>query len=1172
MRVPPRRPRPRVAATVRFHALAALFLLLGLLAPLAPLSTAVALPASAQRGGDPPPLPAPTQVAAVGSFQTALGCPADYDPGCALTQLSGGGDGTWSAVLPIPPGDYALRIATDGGTRSLGQGGDPDGADVGLSVPPEAAGAYVAYDALTGTITAEPVDQLATLVTEVGDEIPLAPARGGGYETAFDAQPGTYGFQVLFDGEPVAQDTIALDAPSRVAVAVDAQGNVSSLGTVPDTVLEVAKLDAAGSPLPGACFAVRDGGSLVGQACDADDGEDGTTIIRVPNGLPAGTYELAEVSTPDGQPAADDQRIELGPGRYAADAVAGDGQATDPSEDDAAEEDATEESGPGIGPAAGEETPEAGGEEETPAADEAASGRLVLRPTDEETGDPVPGACFLLVELGLEQCDDDADGDVVFEGVAAGFYTLAQAAAPDGYRAIPDAQIEVGTEGARLRVPLRPAGQGGDQDQQGQDDDAGGIAPVEPDVETPEADATEETDPAATQDAGEGALALSVRDEQGEPVVGGCFALAARGDEGGGQPIEVCDGDDGGEDGELLFDPVPAGRFRLEETRTPEGRQAIDPEDVAIEGGQIATLTVASQAAEALPGTLVILVEDEDGSPVGETCFALESDAASFDNVCDQGNDGRLNIPDIPAGEYRVRQLQTAPGREVAEDETVTVPAGGREDLTVVNPPSEAAEPTEAPTAEATEEPSPEAAEQPAIQSNLTGSVLVLVRDEDGNAVGGARAEVLGGDGAAVRDDGANDGDERPGRVLLAEIEPGASALRVEAPDGYEAPADQPVAVEAGETARVEVVLQGTATPTAEPTEAAPEEPGTLVILAEDADGQPLDGACYTITNNGETFGPFCDENANGDVVVTGVSPGEQTVEQTTPPRGAGEPDETVQETSIDPGDETTLTFVHGADEATTTATATAEVEETGSVLVTVEANGQPLAGACVELVGEDDTLGPVCDAGVAAPGWRAPLARQGAIALADADPEGGRILIENVPVGDYDLRVVDAPQNFLAPAVETVTVEAGETAETSLTLEPEGATLATLTVLSEDEAGDPLGFACYTLTNPNGTFPSCDEDGDGAVQFTEVGPGEKVITQTTPPTDAGPAEETEQTITVEEGEDAELTFVHGPALGAVEITAAFADGDPAPGGCYELDGPQGYAACDDGDGDADPS
>ena len=141
----------------------------------------------------------------------------------------------------------------------------------------------------------------------------------------------------------------------------------------------------------------------------------------------------------------------------------------------------------------------------------------------------------------------------------------------------------------------------------------------------------------------------------------------------------------------------------MEDTRTPEGRQPAAPEDVAVEDGETATLTVTSQAAEAPPGTLVILVEDEDGTPIGETCFALEGDVASFDDVCDQGNDGRLNIPDIPAGEYRVRQLQTAPGREVAEDETVTVPAGGRDELTVVNPRSEAAEPTESPTADSTE-------------------------------------------------------------------------------------------------------------------------------------------------------------------------------------------------------------------------------------------------------------------------------------------------------------------------------------------------------------------------------------------------------------------------------------------------------------------------------------
>src|SRR3954467_6273789 len=114
-----------VRAAVRLlhvRALFALSLLVGLLAPLAPLFPPAS--ATALQGNPlPPPLPAPTRVGLSGSFQTALGCPADFDPSCPQTQLQDNRDGSWSTVLPVPPGDYVFRVvASSDVERALGQG------------------------------------------------------------------------------------------------------------------------------------------------------------------------------------------------------------------------------------------------------------------------------------------------------------------------------------------------------------------------------------------------------------------------------------------------------------------------------------------------------------------------------------------------------------------------------------------------------------------------------------------------------------------------------------------------------------------------------------------------------------------------------------------------------------------------------------------------------------------------------------------------------------------------------------------------------------------------------------------------------------------------------------------------------------------------------------------
>jgi hypothetical protein len=145
------------AAARLLHALFILSLLVGLMTPLAPL-TAPTAAALSQRRSLPPPLPAPVRVALSGSFQTALGCPADFDSSCPQTQLQDNRDGSWSTVIPVPPGDYVFRVvASSDVDRALGEGGDPNGADIPLSVPGDAAGVYFRYDSSTGEIVAEPV-------------------------------------------------------------------------------------------------------------------------------------------------------------------------------------------------------------------------------------------------------------------------------------------------------------------------------------------------------------------------------------------------------------------------------------------------------------------------------------------------------------------------------------------------------------------------------------------------------------------------------------------------------------------------------------------------------------------------------------------------------------------------------------------------------------------------------------------------------------------------------------------------------------------------------------------------------------------------------------------------------------------------------------------------------
>ena len=123
-----------------------------------------------------------------------------------------------------------------------------------------------------------------------------------------------------------------------------------------------------------------------------------------------------------------------------------------------------------------------------------APGRLTVIAVD-AAEQPLPGACFAVVELGFEVCDDDGDGAVVFDAVPSAPLTLRETAPPPGFASVGDLPISIEPTGARLLVPHQPAAE---------------ETPVEPADEPP-------VQPVETpQDAaGEGEVVLALRDREG---------------------------------------------------------------------------------------------------------------------------------------------------------------------------------------------------------------------------------------------------------------------------------------------------------------------------------------------------------------------------------------------------------------------------------------------------------------------------------------------------------------------------------------------------------------------------------------------------------------------------------------------------------------------------------
>ncbi|MFN8589922.1 MAG: SpaA isopeptide-forming pilin-related protein [Thermomicrobiales bacterium] len=1093
-----------------------LSLVVSLFPPIAP-------PATAQGNGPlPPPLPVPFQVSLSGSFQAALGCPADFDPTCPQTQLQDNRDGSWSAVLPVPAGDYTFRIvaASDAGSMSLGAGGDPNGADLSLSVPGDAAGAYFSYDRLTGDITAAPVASRVTLVTDLGEQFPMAPLRRGGYQVTWDAQQGNYGFQIQVNEQPVAQDSVSLDGPRRVIVAVDDSGQITAKDTLRGTTLDVTAVDADGQPRPGSCFAILDrDGRLRAQACDADDGQlDGLISLRVPNGLDDGNYILRETQTAQGGVTAEDQKVALGAGRAEATAPAAGAAPGQQAEEPTSEAPPTEEPATG---APGETVVEPGDQ----------PGRLTVIPVDADN-QPLPGACYAIVEFGFEMCDDDGDGAIVFDAVPAMAVTLRETAAPPGFAPVPDLTVTVEAGGNRVRVPHEPA--------------EGPPAAEETPTEAPATEQPATTEPSGPE--GTGDVVLSLRDRDGNPVSGACWALTNR---DSGQAVQACDSDDGADDGRIVFNGLAEGRYRLDEVTTPPGFEPASGQGIDVVAGAPAEFVVEYRPATGEPGRLVITVADDQGNPVGKTCFDL-SGPLDLTEICDRQDDGRLNIPDLPAGDYQVTQTQTARGFTPAADTTVTVPAGDTVELPLVN--------------------APEGADQGQEAAPDRGQVVVTVSDESGQPVAGACVTLATADGdVAACDNTDADRSDESGRIELDGVAAGDATLTVQPPEGFAAPDPAPVRVVAGESVRADIALSSLQL---QPTETP--QTGLLSIFAEDDAGTRLTGGCYTLDIQNQTFGPFCDDDNDGVVMIQGITPGPIVVTETTPPAGAQAADPAQQTIDITAGEEAKVTFKPRP------------AEQNGTLEVRVrDAAGAP-ASACVDLNGDAGTFS-VCDN------------RE-----QDANADVGFFRIRGVPPGAYTIGLSGLADGVAAPQPQQVEIVAGETVAIEFSL---AASTGKLVIFVENEQGERIGGSCFTIRGETTRLDDvCDEGDDGRLNVPDLPAGDYTVTQTRAQGDRAVA--AEQTVTITPGETTEITVanpqpqqeatatpepeptatpepeatatplpqqeVEQPATtGGLTVINLDPDGNLIGGGCFSVADPSGQVVaerCDNQRGDLDSS
>ena len=1119
-----------------FHLFGAIAMVLGLFLPLTEAGQALASPSL------PDPMAAVqaqdisttsfTQVAAIGDFQTQLGCNA-FDINCPATQLTNHG-GIWTGVFSVPPGQWQWQIAAmtqDGQQLVLSDQGN--GTTGSVSIGDEDAGAWFSFDALKQDASASSVARIATLATDVGT-FALEPDNGN-FTAIVQSQGAPINAELQLDGVPVGNPQQIQEGQGAIQVTLDGDGNIVDTENLGYATLTISRVDGAtGQPLPGGCYEIRDGNTVINRGCDSDDGmADGSLVLTFPGGLDAGSYTVAEVTAPDGAEQAPDQDIDLqqtdnsiqiSTGEPAEEPTETDegGIETLPGEDETPQETETDTS---------TETETATDETQTPE-EQGIPGDLIVTLQD-QSGNPVGGACFQLIQDGqvvAESCDiNDAfpnNGNTGFFGVPSGTYTLHQSTTPEGSQPIADQDVQV-PGGDEQTVVVQAA------------------APAEP---TPEPT---------------GDIVVLRQDADGNPVGGACFQLLDAGGQVVGDP--VCDEDgDVADDGRTGFSNIPAGTYTLQETRTPDGYEPAADTQIQVTADQATDVPVQSalipveaptevpteisteiptevpteeaspteipteEAAptevpteEAIPGDLIVTLQDQANTPIGGACFELHQGDTVLGPICDSDDpfpdNGNTGFFGVPSGTYTLHQSTVPEGTQAIPDQEVQVPAGDGQTVIVQAPasaePTSEASPTEVPEGEATE-PAPPA----------TGGNVVVDVPQDVAAQGEVCVELntTGGIGMLNAPNACNnaEGDAAPSpdQIVLQEVPAGNYAMQVtEGPDELVNADPQPVTVVEGETAQV--ALQGEPEPV----------PGILPVVAVDGNDVPLPGACWTLSNDTYDSGSLCDDGSNGgtegdgQVQFEGLVPGEYILTEDQAPAG------------YSPVDPVNVTVGEGTNEAQRVRH---EAATSTVTITTTDANGTPLAGACYAIDGGD----PVCD----------------------GDDADGFVTIEGVGSGDHTVSQTTTPDGFQPADDQPLLVNAPDAANISFANDP---VTGSVVITTTDANSVPLPGACYAI---DGGDPVCDgDDADGVVTIDGLSLGDHTISQTTPP--EGYQQAADQPVTVTADGPAAITIQAVVLTGGISIEVIDPDGVPVAGVCYTID--NGDVQCDDDptDGDLTP-
>ena len=295
------------------------------------------------------------------------------------------------------------------------------------------------------------------------------------------------------------------------------------------------------------------------------------------------------------------------------------------------------------------------------------------------------------------------------------------------------------------------------------------------------------------------------------------------------------------------------------------------------------------------------------------------------------------------------------------------------------------------------------------------GNLEVIVRDKDTKEpIPGATVEIVDKDGKVI-DTIVTD---ENGQIKKPNLPIGDYVIKVtKVPEGYNPPADQNATIKRGETTqKIFEVEKGL---------------GALSVLVRDKDTkEPIPGAKVQIVDKNGKVILETKTNNEGKLEKDKLPAGDYTIKVIEVPEGYTTPANTVAPVKV--GKKTNVIF---------------ELEKgRGNLEVTIRDKDtkEPIPGALVQVVDKNGTL----------------------ITELRTD-NNGQIKKENLPLGDYTIKVKEVPEGYTVPSDEKATVKKNETAKVLIELEK---TIGALEVIVRDKnTKEPIPGAKVQVIDKDG-------------------------------------------------------------------------------------------------------